>query len=90
MTCLSQEVQSRVVPISKSRIGDEIARLAQIGGLSHDEIAILVRRRVPGAETSAKSVASVVHALRKNGVHIPRRPTGPLPAEVVVAEIASN
>jgi hypothetical protein len=64
-------------------IQTEIQRLAMNPKLSYEAIASKVRERVQGAQTSSKSVASVIHDLRASGVEVPGRnpPAGrPRPA----------
>lgn len=52
----------------------EAVRQAIIDGeKTYEEVAEEVRREVPGARTTARSVASVVRALRRDGYRVPDR-----------------
>jgi hypothetical protein len=56
-----------------SPVQDAVAKVAQDPKLSYDQVAQKVRQMVKGASTSAKSVASLVLRLRKQGVKVPAR-----------------
>lgn len=60
-----------------SPVQDAVAKVAVDPQLSYDQVAQHVRRIVKGAQTSAKSVASLVLRLRKQGVKIPPRARQP-------------
>lgn len=57
----------------ESPVQDAVAKVAMDPRLSNQEIADRVRQRVKGSSASAKSVASLVLRLRKQGVRIPPR-----------------
>lgn len=57
----------------QSPVQDAVAKIAMDPKLSNDQIAHKVRQVVKGAQTSAKSVASLVLRLRKQGVRVPPR-----------------
>lgn len=58
---------------AKPSISKIIAELLADASLSYDRVAALVRERVPGSATSARSVASIALRLRKGGAVIPAR-----------------
>lgn len=60
-------------PEPKQSVGAIVAELVMDGTLSYAEVAERVRELIPGAATSAKSVASIALRLRKDGVAIPAR-----------------
>lgn len=60
-------------PEPKQSVGATVAELVMDAALSYAEVAERVRELVPGAATSAKSVASIALRLRKEGVVIPAR-----------------
>lgn len=60
-------------PEPKPSVAATVAELLADAALSYAAVAAEVRRRVPGAATSARSVASVAVRLRKQGHVIPAR-----------------
>lgn len=65
-------------PEPKQSVGAIVAELVMDAALSYTEVAERVRELIPGAATSAKSVASIALRLRKDGAVIPARSRGPL------------
>jgi hypothetical protein len=58
----------------KATIGDSVRRLLLDGSLTYAQIVDLVRAAHPEAATTARSVASVACAMRKDGTDVPTRP----------------
>lgn len=57
----------------KATIGDSVRRLLLDGSLTYAQIVDLVRAAHPEAATTARSVASVACAMRKDGTDVPTR-----------------
>lgn len=60
-------------PEPKPSVAATVAELIADAAMSYAAVAEEVRRRIPGAATSARSVASVALRLRKAGAIIPAR-----------------
>jgi hypothetical protein len=54
-------------------VAEMIARLLSDATLSHEDVARRVREGNPRARTSARSVASIATALRRDGYRVPDR-----------------
>ncbi len=57
----------------RGQLGKMVEHLLVTSGASYGEIVRLVRAQFPQARTTAKSVASVAHALRKKGLPVVAR-----------------
>lgn len=60
-------------PERKPSVAAIVAEVVMDAALSYAEVAEEARRRVPGASTTARSVASIAMRLRKDGLVIPGR-----------------
>ena len=54
-------------------VAERIAQLLSDPSLSHEQVAERVREGIPGANTSARSVASIATSLRRDGYRVPER-----------------
>lgn len=60
-------------PEGKPSVASIVAEVLADASLNYEQVAAIVRERVPGAATSARSVASMALRLRKGGAVIPAR-----------------